>query len=186
MTKKQELEEYFQFTQDDLTQNKKGIVSENQKKEVMRRRLTRALKTLILLALIISIAAIIVAFNLRGASIKIPSALWVRFFLVLAVIVGIIFFPAFKKQDFALKSAHGKVDFVRVVKQEVDDSRSNSHTNWTDPKRTRLSVYYEMHIEDRVFDADDKLMEIVPKGDICRVYYIGSGTVISMEVPNQA
>lgn len=185
MNKQQALEQYYRFTQKDLEQNKRGIVSENQKKEVLRRQRLKVVKSLIVLALVILAVVAYVSFDLirTGTTVKIPSQLSGMFFLGLAVFAGILVAPIFKRQDFTLKSVHGKVNFVQVIKQKRDDSRSDAHTGWNDPSRTRMVTYYEMHVGGESFHASDELMEIVQDGDTCQVYYTGSNDyIISIEI----
>ena len=39
----------------------------------------------------------------------------------------------------------------------------------------------EMHIGAETFSVNEALFEVVHQGDMCRVYYIASGDIVSME-----
>lgn len=180
MSENLELEQYFRFTPDDLSQNRNGLVSESQKKELLRRKLDKAFRTLILLVLIVFVSTAILLFN--GGKLLLP-VLVMYFSPVLAAIIGIIFFPVFKKTDFSLKSVQGKVDFVKVFKKIRLDSRiENGHYDMHDPKQNETVMLTKMRIGSETFGTDDALLEIVHKGDMCRIYYIGSGDILSMEL----
>lgn len=174
-----DLEEYFRFTTEDLAQNKKGIVSGNQKKELFRRKLDWIFRRLILVGLIVAGLFIYLLFN---HALFILSALWPYAVVILAVIVGGLISPVFKKQDMVLKSVEGKVRLEQVTEKVLDESRTKAIPNISDPAQTRRNYYTNMHIGGQVFLADKKFQEIIHKGDTCRVYYVGSDEIISMEI----
>jgi hypothetical protein len=174
-----DLEEYFRFTPEDLAQNKKGVVSGNQKKELFRRKLDWIFRRLILVGLIVAGFFIILLFN---HALFILSALWPYAIVILAVIVGGLISPVLKKQDMTLKSVEGKVRLERVTKKVWDESRTKANRDFHDPAQTRLDSHINMNIGGQVFLADPKFQEIIHSGDTCRVYYVGENDIISMEV----
>jgi|GEM_PF-3156946 len=176
-----DLEEYFRFTPEDLAQNKKGIVSENQKRELFRRKLDWIFRRLILVGLIVAGLLIFLLFN---HALFILLALWPYAFVILAVIVGGLISPVFKKQDVALKSVEGKVRLERVTEKVLDESRTKANRDFHDPAQTRRDTHTNMNIGGHVFLADTKFQEIIHTGDICRIYYVGSDEIISMEIMN--
>lgn len=176
-----DLEEYFRFTPEDLAQNKKGIVSGNQKRELFRRKLDWIFRRLILVGLIVAGLFIFLLFN---HALFILSALWPYAFVIIAVIVGGLISPVFKKQDMTLKSAEGKVRLERVTKKVWDESRTKANRDFYDPAQTRQDTHTNMNIGGQVFLADSKFQEIIHTGDTCRVYYVGSDEIISMEIMN--
>lgn len=174
-----DLEEYFRFTPEDLAQNKKGIVSGNQKKELFRRKLDWIFRRLILVGLIVAGLFIFLLFN---HALFILSALWPYAAVILAVIVGGLISPVFKKQNMALKSVEGKVRLEQVTEKVLDESRTKAIPNINDRSQTRRDYHTDMYIGGQVFLADKKFQEIIHKGDTCRVYYVGSDEIISMEI----
>ena len=174
-----DLEQYFRFTPDDLAQNKKGLVSVSQKKELLRKKLDRAFRTLILLILIV--LAVVIYLRFSGGMMLLP-VLALYFSPVLAIIIGIIFFPVFKKTDLTLKSVQGKVNLVEVFRTVSSDSRKEyGNRDVNDPKLSNKVMTTEMHVGSETFAADEDLLEIVHKGDICRIYYLAPATIVSME-----
>ncbi len=178
-SRNQELEKFFRFTPDDLAQNKKGFVSDNQKKEIKRRRWEKAFKTLVFPALILIVLLVFLRF--KGGMMYLP-VLALYSSPVIAVIIGIIFFPVFKKIDFTLKSAQGKVNLVTVFKKLGHEADTEAEKRDVDPsQRNKTIMVTEMQVGGEPFGASDALLEIVHKGDQCCIYYIGSGDIISME-----
>ncbi len=174
-----ELEEYFQFIPADLAQNKNGFVSESQKRKLRYGRLEKAFRTSIFPILVI--LTFLAYLRLRGATMFISaSGLYIAPLLV--IIIGAIFFPAFKKMDFSLKSAQGKVNLVDVMETtQVEERMGNEHFGIYPVRKNKVVKVTEMRIGAEAFSVNEALLEIVHQGDICCVYYIGSGDIVSME-----
>lgn len=179
LSKNHEFEEFFHFTPTDLEQNKKGFVSESQKKMLRLRSLENSFRTSIFPILVV--LAILAFLRLKGGMMFL-SALVPYLALVLIVIIGIIFFPVFKKMDYSLKSAQGKVNLVKVLKTTQDKERIGNEYLSRDPvRKTKVVMVTEMHIGAETFSVNEALFEVVHQGDMCRVYYIASGDIVSME-----
>lgn len=177
MKKAEELQKFYHFTLEDLAQNKKGIVTEAQRRELARRKLVWPFRNVIAVSILVLVVFLVVF--LRGGLfiLQHPAVYYMAGGMILIVAAGSYIPLFFEKQDLKLKTAHGQAKIVDRLKTERAISKHNASYRYG-------SIYYkvsrvtEMFVEGVSFGADG----IVENGDICRIYYVGKYDIVSMEV----
>lgn len=175
MTKELKLQEYFNFTQSDLQENRQGRVTENQQAHV-KGKVQRFNSRIIIVLVIMFVIGFGVNFAVRMASAggdfsgSIPTAA----FAPLITIVILILFMAFrtnKKNDLSLKKIDGTVNFVWVEHRIANQD----NTGYKTEKKL------EMRVGGVSFNVSQNLMDILNQGDNVRFYYTGGGDIVSAE-----
>ena len=176
MTKNKELQKFYRFTPEDLARNKQGIITENQKKELFRRKLVTPFRNMIAISIVLLVITVVVVFN--GGLIFLKHAPY--YYMAggaIAVVAAGSFIPLlFEKQDLKLKTAHGQAKIVDRIKEETTFSENGATFKYGEVY-TRSSLVTEMFVEGVAFGVNG----IVEHGDVCRIYYVGNGNVVSIE-----
>lgn len=167
MTKTKRLEEYFFFSQDDLRENRKGAITEDQRL-VLKEKTQR--DTNVLLIFFIGSGIVYVAvnyiFDLGPGSMTISAVLGIMF-------VAVIILRRVKRSDQSLQHVEGAIEFFW---EEHTTRDANNSTHLTTTKTLYLMV------GEKKFQVREDLMDILDQGDRCRFYYTGGGDIISAEV----
>lgn len=176
MNKNKELQKFYRFSPEDLAKNKQGVITENQKKELSRRRLVVPRRNVIAISILVLVVTIAVLFN--GGLIFLKHAPY--YYMAggaIAVVAAGSFIPLlFEKQDLKLKTAHGQAKIVDRIKEEMALSENGATFKYGEVY-TRSSLVTEMFVEGVAFGVNG----IVEHGDVCRIYYVGNGNVVSIE-----
>lgn len=175
MSKDIKLQEYFNFTQNDLQANRQGRVTENQQTRI-KGKVQRFNSRIIVFLVVIFVVAFGMNFGIRMASAgasfsgSIPIA---ALGPVITAIVLVLFmvFRSNKKKDFSLKKAEGAVNFVWVERQVANQDQTGY--------KTEKSL--QMRVGDTSFNVSQNLMDILNQGDNVRFYYTGGGDIVSAE-----
>lgn len=176
MSKDLKLQEYFNFTQSDLQENRQGRVSDDQRLIVKDRAQRFNNKILIVLVFILVISAG-AAFFVRNAvlgtgTFRFSSAMLGPAITIVIMTVYMVN-RSQKKNDFSLQRAEGTVNFVWV------EERVRNHSNAGPDYKTVRSL--QMRVGGTSFNVKEELMDIINQGDNCRFYYTGGGDIVSAE-----
>lgn len=177
MTKNKELQKFYRFTPEDLARNKRGIITENQKKELFRRKLVIPFRNMIAISIVLLVVTFVVVLN-GGLFFLKNASYYYMMGGILAVVAAGSYIPLFfEKQDLKLKTAHGQAKIVDRIKEEQAFSENGATHNYGGvPYRTSLMT--EMFVEGISFGVNG----IIKHGEICRIYYVGNSDIISIEV----
>ena len=176
MSANEKLQQYFNFTQNDLQANRQGHVAEEQRLTLKDRTRRFNSKALIVLFFVVAIgvgAALYVG-RVAGGSGDFPIST-----AMLGPIVTVIIMTVYlvnrsrKKSDFSLQKAEGKVNFVWVEEQV------RNHSDVGPAYKTVRSL--QMRVGGTSFNVREELMDIVNQGDNIRFYYTGGGDIVSAE-----
>lgn len=163
MSKNERLQEYFEFTEDDLRENRRGELTAEQRSIIKGRMWKEINRVLIIVLGILFIVFIVVpAFPTESRNTSNPT---VAVILTLMTAVFLVF-RALTKNDLALHEVKGKVRFIRTV---VVGGGMRERTNT------------ELKVDGRVFKVREDLMDILDQGDICHFFYTGGGDIVSAE-----
>jgi hypothetical protein len=168
MSKTERLEEFFNFTEDDLKGNRKGFITEDQQlvlKEKTWRETNLLLITFVGIAIIY--AAIAGTSNSGSGSMMIPALLG-----IIAVVVIIV--RGVKRSDQSVHSVEGEIEFFWEEHKERDADRPLSY-------QTTAKIL-KMIVGEKTFQVRDELMNILDQGDNCRFYYTSGGVILSAEI----
>ncbi len=179
MDRNEKLQEYFQFDEVDLRENRQGRVSELQRSIVKNRVGSFNRNALIVSVLILAVAGVVImrvggaigANNLFSMLKLVAGPL-----LTILVLGGFLIYRTSRKNDFSLKAAEGPVNFVWVE----DRVANQDHTGY----RTVRSL--QMRVGGVSFHVREALMDVINQGDVCRFYYTGGGDIVSAEFVDQA
>ncbi|HNO94431.1 MAG TPA: hypothetical protein PKJ84_09680 [Anaerolineales bacterium] len=176
MTKNEKLQEYFNFTQSDLQENRQGQVSEDQRLIVKNRAQRFNNNILIVLVFILVISAGAAAFTrkavLSASGFPFSPALLGPGITIVIMTVYMLN-RSKKKSDFSLHKAEGTVNFVWV------EERVRNHSNSGPDYKTVRSL--QMRVGGESFNVREELMDIINQGDNARFYYTGGGDIVSAE-----
>ena len=168
-SKYERLQEYYEFTDDDLKENRHGRVTEFQK-QVLQQKNQK--ETLLLLGFFAGLGIILFIVNQT----RFPSgdSSFLRTFLAVmfAVVVVSMVIRMIKRANISLSSISGEVNFV--WEEEKIQHTENIH-RYTTVRRLK------MRVGGASFDVDERLKKIIDQGDICRFYYTGGGDIVSAE-----
>lgn len=176
MNKESKLQNYFNFTLGDLRENQQGRITENQRAHVKGnvQRFNSRILVFLVIVLMISVGIFFVV-RMVSSSAGSSSDLPVSAFLGpgITVIVLIVFMASRtnKKNDFSLQKAEGKVNFVWVERQVMNQDRTGYKTEQS----------LQMRVDGASFNVSENLMDIINQGDNCRFYYTGGGDIVSAE-----
>lgn len=176
MSNNEKLQEYFDFTEADLRENRRGSISEKQHLIVKGRtkRFNNNIMMVLVAILVISAGAAVFA---RGAISSTNNFPFTSAILgpAITVIVMVVYMlnRSKKKSDFSLQRAEGTVNFVWV------EQRVRNHSNAGPDYITERSL--QMRVGGETFNVKEELMDIINQGDNVRFYYTGGGDIISAE-----
>lgn len=176
MSKELKLQEYFNFTQSDLQENRQGRITENQRAHVKGKvqRFNSRILVFMAFLLILSVGAF---FVVRVASASAGSSGGLPVFAILGpgltVVVLIVFMASRtnRKNDLSIQKAEGTVNFVWVEHRIMNQDQTGYKTE------KRL----QMRVSGVSFNVNEKLMDIINQGDNYRFYYTGGGDILSAE-----
>ncbi|GAB4401845.1 MAG: hypothetical protein OHK003_28760 [Anaerolineales bacterium] len=179
MSTNEKLQQYFNFTQNDLQANRQGRVTENQQAHV-KGKVQRFNSRIIIFMAVAFVIAFGINFAIRVTSASdafsgsIPTA---ALGPVITMIVLVLFmvFRTNKKNDFSLKKAEGTVNFVWVERRVANQDRTGY--------KTEKSL--QMRVGGTSFNVREDLIDIINQGDNVRFFYTGGGDIISAEFLDQ-
>ena len=164
MEKMEELQEHFDFSNEDLEENRTGRLSNDQRIILMDNIQKEMLRYL--LVFLVGVVATVIAKSKPSGSDD------VNMFGVVILMLGVIGFAIFcynKRADFSLQTVEGKVNFIWV-------RRTGSGVDGVASKNT-----LKLRIGGQSFEVREGLMSIMQNGDLCRLYYTGGGDIVSAE-----
>lgn len=169
MTSKNErLQDYFDFDNEDIKENKEGRISQYQK-EIVNEKLQKD-NTRIFIGLAVVGVIVFVITQARSSSGASPSLMIPG--MIGLVIVASIVLRTIKKSDLSLNLVEGEVNFVWEEHTHINPE--------TQVVQHGLPVL-KLKVDDRSFDVREELMDILDQGDTCRFYYTGGGDIVSAE-----
>lgn len=171
MSKTEMLQEYFDFTENELEENRQGRVTEEQvlivKEKTQKYNNLAMAGTLILLAVVFGI-------TLNSTSgvkdFPIMEAMTMPLIIAGGVIIFLILRTA-SKNDITLQKVEGKVNFVWV------EERTRGSWKADDTTVSR----FKMRVGGKSFDVREELMDIINQGENVRFYYTSGGDIVSAE-----
>lgn len=173
-----ELRKFFDFDQSDLIANQNGKLSAKQDKRIKEtEKSTSSIFRYIGLGLIFLnlciVGAIVSAIMAEGFSFSTASTddmlglIFAIVFptLIIGIFVWLMFWIASSKTDYSLQKVEGKVNFVKVEKQQSYKTASGSTSH-------RTVQQYELRVGKFKFeDVDEELLNVIEEGDVYVFYY---------------
>lgn len=163
MSKNERLQEYFQFTDEDLRENRRGELTGEQR-SIIKGNIWKEVSYVLMIILgilflvfVMSSASPTISMNDPNPAVLVILTLSAALFLVFRVL---------KKNDLTLYDAKGKVSFIRT--RVIGGGIQARNTT-------------ELRVEGKVFKVRDDLMDILDQGDICQLFYTGGGDIVSVE-----
>lgn len=168
-SKNERLQDYFNFDNEDLRENKEGRISQHQK-EIVNEKLQKD-NTRIFIGLAVVGVIVFVITQARFSSSGASSSLMIPGVIGLVIAASIVL-RTVKKNDLSLNLVEGEVNFVWEERTHIDpETRVVEHG---------LPVL-KLKVNGRSFDVREELMDILDQGDVCRFYYTGGGDIVSAE-----
>ena len=176
MSKDLKLQEYFNFTQNDLQANRQGRVTENQQARVKGKVQRFNSRILIFLALLLflSVGVFFVVHMVSsggGSSNGLPVTAFLGPGITIIVLIVFMASRTNQKNDFSLQKAEGTVNFVWVERRIMNQDQTGY--------KTEKSL--QMQVGGVSFNVSKNLMDILNQGDNVRFYYTGGGDIVSAE-----
>ena len=170
MSKNEKLQEYFDFTVDDLEENIQGRITEDQQL-LVKNKLQNEISGVVFIAIVLGFITLVFNIGRFSNEADFKNSLILPGFIAVFVALFILFRYG-KKSDYSLKTIEGRVNFVWVERTVRGSS------NFVDRTTPRL----KMRVKDVSFDVREGLMDILDQGDICRFYYTGGGDIVAAKV----
>jgi hypothetical protein len=170
MTKNEKLQEFFDFTNEDLEENRQGRVSEDQL-ALVKIKLQNEITAIVFVFVVLGFIALVISFGNSQNSAAFQKTLFTTLAVGVMAAIYILFRYAYKS-DYSLSSIEGKANFVWV------EERVKYNGTYRTTRRLKL------HIKDISFDVKKDLLEIIDQGDHCRFYYTNGGDIVSVECLN--
>lgn len=172
-----ELRKFFEFDQSDLIANQNGKLSVKQEKRIKETdkstsSIFRGIGFGLIFINICIVAGFVYSFVQDGFSFSTASTgdliglVFAIAFptLIIGIFVWLMFWLASSKTDHSLQKVEGKVNFVKVEKQE--SYKTGSSTSY------RTVQEYELRVGKVAFeDVDEELLNIIEEGDTYIFYY---------------
>lgn len=176
MSKDLKLQEYFNFTQSDLQENRQGRVTENQRAHVKGKvqRFNNRIMVFLTFVLVVSVGVFFAVRMVSGSGSSqggFPTSFLFGPAITVIVLIAFVATRTNKKNDFSLKKAEGTVNFVWVERRVANQDNTGY--------KTEKSL--EMRVDAVSFNVSKNIMDIVNQGDNVRFYYTGGGDIVSAE-----
>lgn len=171
MSNNEMLQEYFDFTESELEENRQGRVTEEQVL-IIKERTQKYNNLAVGITLIMLTVAYVIILNSTSDVKDFPvmEAMTIPLIIAGGVVVFLILRTA-SKNDFSVQKVEGKVNFVWVEER----TRESGKMGYTTVSR------FKMRVGRISFDAREELMDIINQGDNVRFYYTSGGEIISAE-----
>lgn len=172
MTREERLQSYFDFTENDLKQNRLGRVTAAQK-QALREKTNR--ESIRLFGVFTGLAVVFMVIDRVKFSSNNSPLSWGIPFVLIGIAVVSMLLRMVKRSNTSLNSVSGRVSFVWEEKKIYDTENINRYTI------TRL---LKMRVGGKSFDADEALKNIIEPGENCRFYITEGGDIVSAELLN--
>lgn len=170
MSKAERLRDHFDFTEEDLIENSKGRITEDQISLIkigIRNEMARYLGIFLLVAFVFAL------FWNKSADVSAKMGDPVGIAILLLVGISFAVFRYSKRNVLSLQSMEGKVNFIWVRISGSGGSFSSKNT-------------LKLRVNGQSFNVCEELEGILDNGDICRFYYTGGGDIVSAEYLGRA
>lgn len=172
MNRQERLQSFFDFTEDDLKQNRSGHVTANQKQVLWEKTKKEAVR---LFGIFAGMAVIFVFIDrVKFSSSNSPLSWGIPFVLIGIAAISVVL-RIIKRSDVSLNSVSGKVDFAWEEQKIYDPENIN---------RSTIMRKLKMRVGGRSFDVDGTLESIIEPGENCRFYVTGGGDIVAAELLN--
>lgn len=169
MTKQERLQYYFEFTEDDLKNNRLGKVTAAQQQVLQEKTKKEAIR---LFGIFAGVGLLFFVVNRVRFPTSNSSFSWTILALLLAIVFVSMTFRIIKRSNISLNSISGEVNFVWQEEKIQDAENIHQYT----------TLYrLKMRVGRISFDVDKSLQSIIVQGDNIRLYYTGGGDIISAE-----
>ena len=172
MSNNEMLQEYFDFTESELEENRQGRVTEEQALIIKER--TQKYNNLAVAVMLIMLAVAFVIILNSTSDVKdfpIMEAMAIPLIIAGAVVVFLIL-RTVSKNDLTVQKVEGKVNFVWVEER----TREAGNLGYTTVSR------FKMRVGRISFDVREELMDIIDQGNCYRFFYTSGGDILSAEV----
>ncbi len=166
------LQEYFDFTESELEENRQGRVTEEQALIIKER--TQKYNNLAV-AITLLLLAVVVGIILNSTSDVKDFPIMETMSIPLMIAGGVVIFLVLRtvsKNDFSVQKVEGKVNFVWV------EERTRGSWKTGDATVSR----FKMRVGGKSFDVREELMDIIDSGERYRFFYTSGGDILSAEV----
>lgn len=172
------LQQYFNFTQSDLQENRQGHITENQRAHIKANVQRYNNRILIVLGIALMIGFISnFAIRIAAASDEfsklfssLPMGAVGPIFATFIMVIFLIFRTQ-KKNEHSLLKVEGTVNFVWVESRISNKDRTGYKT----------VKNLQMRVGGVSFNVNENLMDIINQGDNARFYYSSGGDIVSAE-----
>lgn len=169
MTKQERLQYYFEFTEDDLKNNRLGKVTAAQQQALQEKTKKEAIR---LFGIFAGVGLLFFVVNRVRFPTSNSSFSWTILALLLVIAFVSMALRIIKRSNISLNSISGEVNFVWEEEKIQDAENIHQYT----------TVYrLKMRVGRISFDVDKSLQSIINQGDNIRLYYTGGGDIISAE-----
>jgi hypothetical protein len=183
MSKNEKLQEYFEFNQSDLQENRSGRISDSQK-EILKGRQNRynsRVLIMVVFVVLIGVGGLFLSGILGSgkSSTNISTVLTSSLSVIITpiVLIGFLLYRNRHKSDTSIQATEGTVNFIWVESRERTSSKTGSGYRTVRRLQRRVGGVS--------FNVGEKLMDIINQGDNCRFYYTGGGDMVSAEALNK-
>ena len=167
----EQLMKFFEFDQSELEINRRGGLSEKQKKRLAQREAGAKGCSIALGVLLLGVALIGVAIAVaavpgfatfdRTAALIFGGAFGVIWPLVWGSIGLVSMRRAFAKVTVQVKKVEGAINIVKAIRESYDSS-DNTHSSY---------AVYELRVGGRMFEVEPETADMMMQGDVYAVYY---------------
>lgn len=169
MTRQERLQSCFDFTEDDLKQNRLGRLTVAQKQALQKKTNREAAR---LFWFFMGLAAIFIVIDRVKFSSGSSPLSWAIPVVLIGIAAVSMLLRSIKRSNISLNSVSGKVDFTWEEQKVYDPENIN---------RSTIMRRLKMRVGGRSFDADETLKNIIEPGENCRFYVTGGGDIVSAE-----
>lgn len=169
MTKQERLQYYFEFTEDDLKNNRLGKVTASQQQALQEKTKKEAIR---LFGIFAGVGLLFFVVDRVRFPTSNSSFSWTILALLLVIAFVSMTLRIIKRSNISLSSISGEVNFMWEEEKIQDVENIHQYT----------TVYrLKMRVGRISFDVDKSLQSIINQGDNIRLYYTGGGDIISAE-----